>query len=214
MAENAYPAVVFDLDGTILDVHRRYWTLYSTILKDLGHVPLGQTSYWTKRRSGAPIPHTTPDTYLTRFRAHIEDTTLLALDAPFDGMTDVIEDVSRQYVSYLVTLRKERPRLLSQLKALGLDRWFPANRVLTPENQKAPVIAAISPLPIVVVGDTDADVGAARALSIASVGVSWGLLSPLRMRALSPDFTLSSPQKLRAIIDQIHGQPYHSNPGI
>ncbi len=214
MAENAHPAVVFDLDGTILDVHRRFWTLYSSILADMGHVPLSRTSYWTKRRNGRSIPHTASDAFLTHFRARIEDTALLALDTPFDGMVHAIEEISRQYVPYLVTLRKQRMRLLAQLAALGLDRWFPEHRVLTPRDQKAPVIATIIPLPLAVVGDTDADVGAARALSITSIGVSWGLLSASRMRALCPDIILSAPQKLRAIIDQIHEQPYHRNSGI
>ncbi len=214
MVETTNPTIVFDLDGTILDVSRRYYALYSQLLAEKGHVPLSEDEYWTRKQMDSPIPHTDSPGYVSKFRTHIEDEKLLALDTPFAGIHDVLTSLSLYITPYLVTLRHDREALLTQMTNLKLSIWFPQERILTPSLEKAGVIASIHPLPQAVVGDTKADVGAAHALGIASIGVISGLLSQTRMEELSPTFIATDSANLRAIIEQIYGKSDDRNPRV
>ena len=50
------PTLVFDLDGTLLDVSARHHHVYSTVCRSLGGQPLDRAAYWhlKRRRTGWP----------------------------------------------------------------------------------------------------------------------------------------------------------------
>ena len=44
----------FDLDGTILDISKRYYFIYYDIIKKFGGVPLPKCVYWDYKRNKTP----------------------------------------------------------------------------------------------------------------------------------------------------------------
>ncbi len=118
------PPIAFDLDGTILDVSKKY----------------------------AAIPK-------EQFKKLIETPKYLALDTIYPIMWDTLKYLYGKFPLYLVTMRKNRKNLLSQLKNLRLHTFFPETRVINPKD-KLQAIKKIKPW--LVIGDTKLDMQAAE----------------------------------------------------
>jgi len=149
--------IVFDLDGTILDVSKKY----------------------------AAIPK-------EQFKKLIETPKYLALDTIYPEMEDILQYLYGKYPLYLVTMRKNRKNLLSQLEALGLNQFFPDTRVINPKDK----IKAVKKIkPALVIGDTQLDIQAAQAAGAKSI------LVPYR-------------KNLHAIIEKIYAQSVDHHPRV
>lgn len=202
--------IVFDLDGTILNAQKRYYQVYRDIIAELGYKPVSSRNYWTKRRNAAPIPHTQSNDFQLRFRKHIEDEKYLTLDTPYPEAIQALEALSERFPLYIVTLRQHRDRLMRQLNAFGLSRWFSPTHVLTPKKKgKVQALSHIRPRPFVVIGDTQVDIEAAESLGIAAIGVATGLRNRKFLSRLRPAKVLPNAKNLRAIIEQIYDQQSH-----
>jgi len=206
-------AVFFDLDGTLLDPAERYWRLHCALVAPHGGPRADQASYWALKRERTPLedvlvrtapPGVDPAAYHRAWLERIETTESLRHDRLIPGVRETLAALGATHPLVLVTLRRQRDHLLAQLTALALLPAFTAVLTAAPEaaddwRVKQRLIGA-SPhcrAGATVVGDTEADLRAGKALALRTVAVCSGLRSRARLAAEGPDAILDSVAALR-----------------
>jgi phosphoglycolate phosphatase len=121
------------------------------------------------------------DRFLARFLAEIEAPARLALDRLFPGVEAALGALAGAGDRLvLLSLRRSPAAFAGQVERLGIAGAFErVDAARTSEDARLAkrdlVARAAADGRAAVVGDTEADVGAARALGLASVGVTTGL---------------------------------------
>ena len=195
----------FDLDGTLIDVSRRHYTVYSTIAERLNFRPLSYDYYWSLKRAPTPLPQLLKQSravdHLDAFRAMwlrlIEQDQYLDSDVLFAFTVEVLKSLRAEHTLILVTLRHSQRGLERQLNRLKLVPIF--NKIIS-----APAIGGHAEFKTSliskhqkagggwIVGDTEADVMAGKALGFTSCAVASGLRCAEFLRTLKPDYIIDS----------------------
>lgn len=193
-----------DLDGPLLDVSAKYHRVYADILAEAGYISLDRDDYWLAKQEKVPefdILRRTGtealfDAYRQLRKERIETDRYLALDVLQTGALDVLDMLRGRFELVLVTLRSNRAQLEKELDALGLrqrldlilcsgletsPRWrIKHDLILDTFGGQATTAAGL-------VGDTETDILAAKALGIFSVGVLSGIRSEAILRQARPN---------------------------
>jgi phosphoglycolate phosphatase-like HAD superfamily hydrolase len=184
------PTLVFDLDGTLLDVSARHHHVYSTVCLALGGEPLTRDAYWHLKRRRTPLVEILAQSGLDdsrtasfeeQFAALIEVPDSLGFDVLFPETIPVLTRLAATYRCALVSLRSSTTALRAQLAVFALTPFFEIIEIAAsgpdPAFQKARLIRRTVPDddPGVVIGDTEADVAAATALGYLSIAVCSGI---------------------------------------
>jgi phosphoglycolate phosphatase len=205
-------AVVFDLDGTLIDSEKAICAAASLAFSDLG---LAVDEAAVADHLGAPL-----DELWAAF-AHDDDPARLRrfVDryiAHHDGHPDrdppplpgVVAGLTRLHargLPLLVGTTKPTWRAVSGLQAAGLDRFFAHVQGTDPPMKAKPapdvVVAAcaaagVDPRRAIMVGDTTRDVGAARAAGSAAVVVAYGMHRLQVARGMGADRIIHSLEEL------------------
>lgn len=179
-------AVVLDLDGTLIDVSQRHHAVYRDVLDELGEPAIPFERYWALKRADTPwaeiLGNGLEKEFLARFRERIEQPSYLALDRLFPFTRPALDALAAHEL-YLLTLRRSPEALQDQLDRLDLARHFKA---VVSGERKRELIATI-PGREFVVGDTEADVAAAREVGAISVAVASGIRNETVLRRAEPD---------------------------
>ena len=183
------PTLVFDLDGTLLDVSARHHHVYSVVCASLGGEPLARADYWHLKRQAtvsaeilaqSGLPGADVTEFEAKFVELIELPDSLGFDVLFPDTIPVLTRLSATYRCTLVSLRSSPTALRAQLAVFALTPFFDTIENdppgVDPSFQKARLIRRTVPDddPGVVIGDTEADVSAANALGYLSIAVSSG----------------------------------------
>lgn len=171
-------------------MRERHYRTYWSALAPLGGRPLSPAAYWRLKRRGARPAEVLAtsgvgddglEAFLARFRAEIEAPARLELDRLLPGVRATMAALAgRGDRLVLLSLRRDPEAFARQVERLGIATAF--DRV---DAGRASEDGRLAKLQLVeaagfdgaaaVVGDTEADVGAARILGLASVGVTTGL---------------------------------------
>ena len=198
-------AVLFDLDGTLIDSIDVYWRDFKEVLKRLG-LPIidKQKVINTMLKGGNPWVDLFPE---------------LSRDEGFMSKAKEIDnDVWPQIYKRYAKVFPEAPDLLMKLKAMGLlsgivtSSWFEEQdpkEILELKNMVDVVVAkfdvkmrkphpepilrgceklGVSPGKAIYVGDAPADIKAGKAARVKTIGVLWGLSDFETMRNEGPDY--------------------------
>jgi phosphoglycolate phosphatase-like HAD superfamily hydrolase len=141
-------AIIFDLDGTLLDVRKR---------RSLARLEVGKS----------PPAGTNAQSDLA-LRKVIERPELLEYDRLFIGAKEALQFASDQFCLILFTARQDRLQLLHQLRNLGISGMF-THVINTGGNPKSPLFlqTLVSKLSIeLYVGDRAEDAAVARELRV------------------------------------------------
>ncbi len=196
--------VILDLDGPVLDGRDRHFACYSKILRKYGYLPVSIETYWNMKRerkdrrqqlavSGADKIY---DSFLTEWMNLIEEPEMLSLDKLQPGVMAKLQKWQESGLRLLLaTMRRYPERLYEQLRHLGLDIYFKHIVVCDyrlggagkAKNVKDSVTDLVSE-DTLWIGDTEADIEAARILGIHVLAITSGLRTEEYLSSLSPDF--------------------------
>lgn len=200
--------ILLDLDGPLLDGKVRHYHCYADILTALGYSPMVMNTYWEMKRnrqsrreilalSGAWDIY---DTFLTEWIQKIEQLYYLVLDQIQTGAIAQLKKWNKSGLDvHLVTMRRKKENLLDQLHVTGLKQYL--SSVIVCDHAKGgtgkaeavngalPGIRVASSLWI---GDTEADLDAARYFGCPVWLLSCGLRTKEHLLRLQPDFLSDS----------------------
>ena len=204
-----WPTVVFDLDGTLADtlplIIASYQHTFRTVL---GHEE-------DPDRIRTWIGRTLPEIFTTYYRDHADELLATYLEwndahtedliRGFDGVRDVLADLSAAGLALGVATSKRRASARQAMDLLGLSEHLPVlvamEDVETHKPDPAPLLLAVErlggdPAAAVYVGDAVVDVRAGQAAGMATAAVTWGAA----LVAAGPDALVDEPGALRALL--------------
>lgn len=195
--------LILDLDGPILDGRYRHYACYQQILVTRDYKPVSFETYWRMKRnrvdhirqleaSGAV---SIAESFLSAWLELIEQPDLLMLDRLQNGVTEKLKRWREQGIRLiLATMRRYPERLRNQLVHFGLDTYFDHVVVcghLDGVGKAQELKRRFPNMPVkgcLWVGDTEADIEAARAFGCLVWAVTCGLRAKSYLSSLSPDF--------------------------
>ena len=204
----------FDLDGTILDTSKRYYSIYYNIIKELGGSPLTKKVYWNYKSNKVSeyeiairshLPQSLFNEYNHTRINLIESDYYLKFDKVWPELFDFIPSSKIFNRILLITLRQKRQQLINQLDNLGISDWF--ENIITVEyndnNPKRHLLKVDSILQLytnnisgIFVGDTETDMRAGKILGLKTIAVTYGIRSAEHLTQEKPDIMLNSPKDL------------------
>lgn len=198
--------LLFDLDGTLLDVRARHYAVYSGLLKELGVPPLPEPIYWRRRRAGrssaALLPNlaaSSEDEFRRGWLDRIEQREMLSLDRLHAGVTRTLEALGRVHRLVLITLRHDAGALAWQLETAGLSACFPTV-ISPPPGVTSKVDLWAGGGDVLVIGDSEADIDLAAAVGGECVCLTHGVRSERFLREHGAGRLVNSlPALLKAI---------------
>ena len=195
--------IFFDLDGPILDVSERYFRVHQDIIEQYGGKSMEKETYWHLKRDRQPLSAllamvgnpTREQAYRTHWFHKIELTRYLRHDRVIGGAREQLKELGKRYTLILVTLRQRRDHLSSQLRQLSLHPFFTVVLSASPAGAdgtkvKQCLIAESGYLNgySLIVGDTEVDVRAGKALGVPTVAVLSGIRNRNRLAEEGPDW--------------------------
>lgn len=222
----AFPLVVFDLDGTLVDTAPDLIGALNFILDREGLAPLPLAAARKMIGAGArrllergleaegrtlgldDLDRLTHD-FIAYYADHIAD-----LSRPFDGLTDALDELAGRGVKFAVCTNKLEwlsKRLLDQLELsprfaaiCGADTFGVAKP--DPVILRQTVARAGGNLAsTIMVGDAGTDVGVARRAGVPVIGVTFGY-TETPIEELKPDTIISDMRELPKAVGQLLSQ--------
>lgn len=213
--------IFLDLDGPVIDVSRRYYAVHREILKDIDVTPAPYAVYWEGKRKRQALDQIEPGladpSVLSRYRVRwlesIEDRRFLYFDQMQQGAAPALQHLRGEgFQLVAATLRQQCDNLLWELERLGVrgafdeilcsgdtqsaEGWILKRRLIETAPQRLRDA-------LLLVGDTEVDVLAARALGLASVAVLNGIRSRDPLAGVSPDFIIRDLAELVSILPRV-----------
>jgi 2-phosphoglycolate phosphatase len=208
-------AVVFDLDGTLIDSREDIAAACNHALVSHGRAPLPIETVRTYVGDGArmllarafALPSASPDldAPLATFHAYYE-THPVVYTVLLPGAIDVLDALAK--VPIALATNKPRAATLLVLEALGILSRFSAiaaggDGPLKPDPSSIHAVLKTMNVPAEaswVVGDGPQDVGAGKAAGCVTIGVLEGFVDPARLRAAEPDAIIASLRELLPLL--------------
>jgi phosphoglycolate phosphatase len=200
-------AVLFDLDGTLIDSRGDIAAACNHALASIGRTPLAEAvvagyvgdgaRMLVARATGAPPESPLVERALAAFHAYYEAHPVVHTTR-MPGCDEVLDALGDRPAA-LVT-NKPRPATLAVLEGLGLLARFAVVRAGSDGPLKPDPRAILEPLAAMgveaggawMVGDGEQDVRAGRAAGCVTVGVRGGLQGDSKLVASSPDALVGS----------------------
>jgi phosphoglycolate phosphatase-like HAD superfamily hydrolase len=199
-----------DLDGTLTDISKRLFDVYVTCLEAFDGTPLAQSEYWELKRDKkswseilalSGVGPESENEFLEKFISIIETPEELDKDTLFDDVLPHLKDLSNQHQLILVSLRRNRNELLSQLERLGIKDFFTtvlsghsetAEGTLTKKAEAISEWGGGADHSAISIGDGEADIASAKQLGIRSIAVTSGIRNRVQLEKYSPDIIVDT----------------------
>ena len=209
-------AVIFDLDGTLLDVTERYYLGYKEAASTYGLPIPGKQKILELKKEGLTGFEILKKVYpkeeqqklkkLDKIRASITNSNdYTEKDKPFANSLAALEKLkSNNLKLFAITLRPKK--FNRQLANMGLVRFF--NGIMNIEGRRAKTAYFIkaakkmklSTFECISVGDSPGDISGAKKCGVKAIGAEYGLVGKDRLLEEKPDYIAKSPDHVLEII--------------
>ena len=212
-----FGVIFLDLDGTLIDVSKRYYAIYKNIVDECNvNEILSKDEYWKLRRSGVSFVQllnrvhnfTQTDQALAKYLYLIEKSNYLDLDYVLNGVEDTIVSLKQSNHVVLVTLRKNQNNLDRQLTRFGLLSMF--DEILSAPGEKT---STASKRMLIenslffnigekyIVGDTEVDIVSGREAGCITIAVvSSGIRGREVLSGYKPDYMVDDVSETPGLI--------------
>jgi phosphoglycolate phosphatase-like HAD superfamily hydrolase len=212
--------LITDFDGPIMDVSERYYRVYQYCLEKAQQpeqdlAGLSKEEFWQLKRDCVPerqigrlsgLDEQQAQVFSSLRRQTVHSLPYLEYDRPIPDAIKVLEQVQRQGIELVVMTMRRVSELDLALKQYDLGRFFaPQKRyclsddyIKTKDVEDKPLLMAraLKELPPVsntwMVGDTEADIIAAKTHNIKVVGVLSGIRNLSQLEKYEPDFIVNN----------------------
>lgn len=209
---NRSAAVIFDLDGTLVDSAGDITASINEVLVTRGLAPfpiettlkfIGDGVDALVERAFCARGVTFSSNELAKMIASYEliyGARLAISTKVYEGVVDIISELRTRGVGIGICTNKTEDKAISVVEALNLSKYVDvvigARRGQPPKPSPIPLLKALQHFGLgavdtVMVGDSSVDVECARAAGVAIIGVSFGY-SRVPMRKLAPDVTIEN----------------------
>ena len=212
---------IFDLDGTLVDTAPDLVAVANDMLAEMGAGPLDETTGRLAAGRGAralltaglsaagrPLPDedvwpALVEDFIARYQ-----TRMSALSRPFPGVPELLEELRGQGLALAVCTNKREMLAVDLLDALGLAEYFDAivGGDTLPEKKPHPAPvewaaaqAGLLPHAAVMVGDSRADMAAAKAAGSLPVLAAWGYVAQ-PLDAYGAAHVITAPRDLHGVL--------------
>lgn len=212
-----YNAVIFDMDGTVLDTLA---DLHAAVNAMRRHEGLSELSLDHVRRSvgngvGVLMEQTLPPDYPRRreaeafYRAYYESHCLIDT-APYPGILSLMDALRDRGVGMAVVSNKQDPAVQSlraHFFAGRLDFALGATEALPRKPHPEMVWACVQALgaerdQCLFVGDSEVDIATARNAGLDVAAVSWGFRDRGLLESLKPDYLIDRPEEILGLFGE------------
>lgn len=218
MGATSIQAVIFDLDGTLVDSLEDIAAALGGALADAGlaHPPIELVRSWigdgahslVRRAVHAADSHADVDAVLAAFRERYRAEPIVHTRL-YDGLSDALDELAAPGRTFAVLSNK--PHDLTTTIAQRLLGAWPfaavfgqrAGLPLKPDPTAALVTAdeiGVPPARCAFVGDSAIDVETARAAGMRAIAVAWGFRERAELEAAQPDAIVDHPRQLAAAV--------------
>jgi|SRR6185437_15162466 len=198
--------IFFDLDGTLLDSRERLYQLFQHLVPDSN---LSFNEYWELKRN--KIGHkeilkthfSYSEEAFTSFEKiwmeRIELPEWLALDKPFNGITNYLKELKNKHSLYIITARQLEDLAIEQINQIGWKGLFEKILVTGKKMEKYDLIKASVKVSNEdwFVGDTGKDIQIGKKLDINTVAVLSGFLNRDKLEEYNPDLIVDNVNELK-----------------
>ncbi|MDF5723150.1 MAG: HAD family hydrolase [Rhizonema sp. PD37] len=220
--------IITDFDGPIIDVSERYYRVYQYCLLETRRSnqevqQLTKAEFWQLKRSRTPekqialislLDETQAQDFAHLRRQTINTESYFEYDTLATGAVDALLKILEAGVDLAVMTMRRVRELDYAFKKFDLERFFPENRcyclnndyVKTRDIDDKPLLMAraLSELPTAsdtwMVGDTEADITAAKKHGIKAIAVECGIRDQAQLEIYNPDIIVKD---LRFAVDFI-----------
>ena len=214
-------AIIFDLDGTLLDTLRDLGEAMNAVLREHGFSvhPIEAYRYFVGEGVEQLVRRTLPEEYRTRdmvgrlVNEMREEYARRWMDntRAYPGVAEMLDELERRSLPKAVLSNKPHNFTVEMTKKM-LGAWsFVAIRGLTPETPRKPDPATaleiaremeIPPSEIVLVGDTGVDMQTANAAGMYAAGVLWGFRDAAELLEAGARSLLAAPHELFDLLER------------
>jgi phosphoglycolate phosphatase-like HAD superfamily hydrolase len=220
--------LITDFDGPIMDVSDRYYRVYQLCLERVDNgservQPMSKAEFWQLKRacvperqigllSGLSEERATEFAQLRRETVHKLE--YLPLDRLIPEAIETLGKLQFYDVDLVVMTMRRTNELVEALERCDLEQFFPKNRryclsndyIKTTDVEDKPLLMAraIEELPpaetVWMVGDTEADIAAAKSQNIKIISVLSGIRDRSTLESYQPDAIV---ENLKEAVDEI-----------
>jgi len=209
-------AIIFDLDGTLVDSLRDITDALNEALTELGKPTVTQPEVRSWVGGGLPLlcRHALPadDISLVDELAHgIRRRYLLNAvrhTRPYPNIMRMLELLQAGHVPMTVLSNKPHDLTVRIVAQLGMARYFVEVVGCQVEDEKKPQpkaalrlarVLGVDPAAVLFVGDSAIDIETARNAGMRCVAVTWGFRDRHELVAAGPDFLVSEPLEIASL---------------
>lgn len=207
--------IIADFDGPIMNVSERYYRVYLFCLREVRYPdqpvsPLSKEEFWALKRSQTPerqigqlsgLDATQAEKFSQLRKRTVHTMPYLVYDTPMPGAIDTLKRLRQAKVDLAVMTMRRVRELDDAFGRYDLAQFFPLNRrfclsndyVKTADVKDKPLLMqrALTQLPaaeeIWMIGDTEADIVAAKTHDIKSIAVLCGIRDRTQLMQHRPD---------------------------
>jgi phosphoglycolate phosphatase-like HAD superfamily hydrolase len=212
--------IITDFDGPIMDVSERYYRVYQLCLEKTQHpnqpvTKLTKAEFWQLKRSHIPEKHIAFKSGLDEAQAEkfsqlrkqtVHTEPYFQYDSLVPGAVETLLKVQQAGIDLAVMTMRRVRELDYAFNKYNLSQFFPINRryclsndyVKTRDIEDKPLLMAqaLAELPAAadtwMIGDTEADITAAKKHGIKVIGVESGIRDRAQLESYQPNFIVKN----------------------
>lgn len=215
--------IIFDFDGTLVDISQKYHKVYSNFVRNLNGIPLPPDVYWEmKRREASPkdillasrVNDQTPEALQEFVKDNIEREEHLRLDRLFTSTDFVLNRLSIDHTCILVSKRRNKVLFERQVEWLNITKYFKYIIAAGDATNYQAGVSATSKsdaikslgitLPACIIGDSGLDVLTGKTLGITTCAVTTGIRNRTTLQGYCPDFIIEDLGDIFDVIEHLH----------